>query len=316
MPQLRKAEKSDKIFIAGAGGMVGSALHRALLARGFANLLTPGRAELDLTDQAQTREYFRKHRPDFVYIAAAKVGGIHANNTFPAEFFYDNLMIATNCLKAAAEHGSEKVLFLGSSCIYPKHCPQPMKEEYLMTGPLEPTNEAYAFAKIAGLKLCEYFQKEHGKRFISAMPTNLYGINDNFHPEYSHVIPGLLRRFHESKKSKAAQIAIWGTGTPRREFLDVDDLAEALILLMDKYEEPKTINVGYGSDQTIAELASMIKETVGYEGQLVFDPSKPDGTPLKLLDSSRIRAMGWEPKVDLKSGLQKAYEAALKSGAL
>lgn len=296
--------------------MVGSAIVRALKSKGYSNLLTPSRSELDLTNQANTNAYFKNEKPTFVYIAAARVGGIHANNTYPAEFAYENLMIAANAIHAAAEYQTEKLLFLGSSCVYPKHCPQPMKEEHLLTSSLEPTNEAYALAKIAGLKLCEYYQRQYGKRFISAMPTNLYGLNDNFHPENSHVIPGLIRRFHEMKTKNAKEIPIWGTGSPRREFLNVDDLAAALLLLMDVYEDSKTINIGYGEDLTIKELAETIKDTVGYKGQITFDTSKPDGTPVKLLDSSRIRALGWKPAIDLRTGLKQAYEAALKASAL
>ncbi|MGA7616346.1 MAG: GDP-L-fucose synthase [Thermoanaerobaculia bacterium] len=298
---------SDKIFVAGHGGLVGSAIVRRLQAEGYSNLLLRTRDELDLLDQGAVQRFFAEERPGYVVMAAAKVGGIQANATQQAEFLYQNLVLATNVIHAAAENGVEKLLFLGSSCIYPRMAPQPIREESLLTGPLEETNEAYAIAKIAGLKLCEKYNTQQGKRFISAMPTNLYGPGDNFHPTASHVIPGMMRRFHEAKRAGASSVTVWGTGTPRREFLHVDDLAAACILLMDVYEQPQTINVGTGEDVTIAELAELMKGVTGFEGAIEYDPSKPDGTPRKLLDVSRIRALGWTPRVGLEEGLRETY---------
>lgn len=308
---MKKMEAQSKIFVAGKRGMVGSAVIRRLEQLGFKNIVAPSSQELNLIDQKQTQDFFKLQKPDFVFLCAAKVGGIHANNTYPADFLYENLMMATNTIHAAAEHSTEKLLFLGSSCIYPKMCPQPIKEEYLLTGPLEPTNDAYALAKIAGLKLCEKYQKQYGKRFISAMPTNLYGVNDNFHPENSHVIPGMMRRFHEAKLRNDATVTMWGTGTPKREFLNVDDLAEALVMLMQKYEDSQTINVGVGEDLTIRELAEMMKDVVGFKGEIELDRTKPDGTPRKILDVSRIQAMGWKARVSLRQGLEETYKWAL-----
>jgi GDP-L-fucose synthase len=277
--------------------------------------LLPPRAELDLSEQAAVQKYFASHQIDYVFLAAAKVGGILYNQTYQADFLYENLMISANVIKAAADHGTKKLLYLGSSCIYPKFAEQPIRESSLLTGPLEPTNEGYALAKIAGLKLCEKYFYQYNKRFISAMPTNLYGPGDNFHPQNSHVIPGLLRRFHEAKLSNAASVTIWGSGTPRREFLHVDDCAEALYTLMMCYEEPQTINVGTGIDLTILSLAHKVAKTVGYEGDIILDPSKPDGTPRKVLDVSRLKGLGWNPRYSLDDGLENAYGWALEHNA-
>lgn len=303
----------SRIFVAGKRGMVGSAIVRILESRGFKNILAPTREQLNLLNQEQVVEFFMSEKPEYVFLAAAKVGGIHANNTYPADFLYENMMMEANVLHSAAEFEVEKLLFLGSSCIYPKLAPQPLKEESLLTGPLEPTNEAYAIAKIAGLKLCEYYQRQYKKRFISAMPTNLYGVNDNFHPENSHVIPGMMRRFHEAKVRNDSHVTVWGTGAPKREFLNVDDLAEALTLLMERYEEPTTINVGTGADITIKELAEIMKKIVGFKGEIKFDASKPDGTPRKVLDVSRITKLGWRPKIKLEEGLATTYRWALEN---
>jgi GDP-L-fucose synthase len=298
---------ASTIFVAGHAGLVGSAIVTRLNAAGFRNVITRRRAELDLLDQAAVRTFFEREKIDNVFLAAGRVGGIMANSQHQADFLYENLTIAANVIHAAANFGVEKLLFLGSSCIYPKHAPQPMKEEHLLTGPLEPTNEGYAIAKIAGLKLCEKYNQQYGRRFISAMPTNLYGPNDNFHPTGSHVIPGLMRRFHEARLSGAKEVVVWGTGTPRREFLFVDDLADALLLLMERYEDPQTINVGTGEDMTIAELAEAMKRATGFSGAVRFDPTKPDGMPRKVLDVSRIKALGWSPKTPFEQGLRKAY---------
>jgi GDP-L-fucose synthase len=301
-------DQDSRIFVAGHRGMVGSAIVRKLQAEGHREILTRSRQELDLLS---VHEFFRTAAIDYVVVAAARVGGIWANSNSPADFLYENLVIATNVLHAAAGSGVEKLLFLGSSCIYPKHAPQPIREEYLLSGPLEPTNEAYAIAKIAGLKLCQYYQTQSGKRFISAMPTNLYGPGDNFDPLASHVIPGMMRRFHEAKVRGEEEVVVWGTGTPRREFLHADDLADALYLLMQRYEAPETINVGTGIDVTIADLAELMKDVTGFTGRLRFDTSKPDGTPRKLLDVSRIGALGWTPRVTLRQGLASVYEWAV-----
>ena len=315
--------KHTKIFVAGHRGMVGSAIVRQLLSAGHTpdQLVTRTRAELDLTDQAAVRAFFAQEKPTEVYLAAAKVGGIHANNTYPAEFIYDNLMVEANIIDAAFRQGVKKLLFLGSSCIYPKLAAQPMAESALLTGTLEPTNEPYAIAKIAGIKLCESYNrqygKEHGIDYRSVMPTNLYGPGDNYHPENSHVIPALLRRFHEAKQGNLPAVAIWGSGKPYREFLYVDDMASASIHVMNlpkqQYETHTLpmqghINVGYGSDVTIAELATTVGKVVGYQGQITFDATKPDGAPRKLMDSGRLRAFGWAPKVDLEQGLRIAYQ--------
>jgi len=316
---------NQKIYVAGHRGMVGSAIVRNLKSKGYTNIVTRTHAELDLTNQAAVADFFKSEKPDLVYLAAAKVGGIHANNTYPAEFIYDNLMVQNNVVHQAFVNGVKKLLFLGSSCIYPKLAPQPMSEDALLTGKLESTNEPYAIAKIAGIKMCESYNRQygqsHGVDYRSVMPTNLYGPGDNYHPENSHVIPALIRRFHEAKVSKAPQVMIWGTGTPKREFLYVDDMAAASTFVMgldkasyDKQVEPMQnhINVGYGSDVTIAELAKTVAKVVGYQGQIAFDPSKPDGTPKKLMDSSRINRLGWEPKVALEQGLVIAYQEFLQ----
>lgn len=312
-----------KIYVAGHRGMVGSAIVRQLLAHGHPaeRIVTHTHAELDLTNQAAVNVFFAAEKPDQVYLAAAKVGGIHANNTYPAEFIYQNLMMQANVIDAAFRHGVQKLLFLGSSCIYPKLAAQPMREDALLTGTLEPTNEPYAIAKIAGIKLCESYNRQygtsHGVDYRSVMPTNLYGPGDNYHPENSHVIPALIRRFHEAKLANAPSVAIWGTGTPRREFLYVDDMAAASVHVMqlpkatyDQHTTPMQshINVGSGSDVTIAEVSQTIAQTVGYQGQIEFDISKPDGAPRKWMDSSRLNALGWQAKVDLRHGLAAAYQ--------
>ncbi len=308
--------KTTKIYVAGHRGMVGSAIVRKLQADGFHNIIVRTHAELDLTNQDAVNDFFENERPEQVYLAAAKVGGIHANNTYPAEFIYQNLMMEANVINAAWKSGVQKLLFLGSSCIYPKLIEQPMREDALLTSTLEPTNEPYAIAKIAGIKLCESYNRQYGVDYRSVMPTNLYGPGDNYHPENSHVIPALIRRFHEAKVLNKSDVLIWGTGTPRREFLYVDDMATASVYVMnldkavyDKYTSPMQshINVGYGDDVTIAELAHAVSEAVGYSGEIKFDTSKPDGTLRKLMDSERLSALGWKPQVDLKSGLKKAY---------
>ena len=288
--------------------MVGSAIFRELERRGCGSILTASRAQLDLRSQAAVTDFFSEQRPDFVFLAAAKVGGILANSTHPAEFLYDNLAIQTNLIHAAWRAGVRKLLFLGSSCIYPRLAPQPMKEEYLLTGALEPTNEAYAIAKIAGLKLCAAYRAQYGFNAISLMPTNLYGPGDNFDFESSHVLPALIRRFHEAKIAGAPEVRLWGTGAPRREFLHVDDLAKAACFAMENYEDPAPLNVGVGEDLPIAELARVIARVVGYSGQICFDPSKPDGTPQKLLDVSRIHALGWRAAIRLEEGIASTYQ--------
>lgn len=288
--------------------MVGGALVRALERRGGAPVITASRSEVDLTRQQAVEDFISARQPATVIVAAAKVGGIHANNTYPADFIYENLMIAANVIHASWRAGVRRLLFLGSSCIYPRHAPQPMPEDCLLTGPLELTNEAYAVAKIAGLKLCQHYRKQHGALFHSAMPTNLYGPCDNYHPENSHVIPGLIRRFHQAKISGASEVVVWGTGSPRREFLHVDDLAEGCLHLLDLSDPPDWTNIGSGADITIREAAELIKKTVGFAGELKFDTSKPDGTPRKLMDSSRINALGWKPRIGLEQGLAEAYE--------
>lgn len=300
-------DTQSKVFVAGYNGLVGSAIVRALEAKGYRNLLLRSSRELDLRNQAAVDAFFAIEKPDYVFLAAAKVGGIQANNTYRAEFLYDNLMIEANIIHSAYRHRTRKLLFLGSSCIYPKLCPQPMKEEYLLTGFLEPTNEPYAIAKIAGLKLCENYCRQYGVNFFSAMPTNLYGINDNFDLANSHVLPALMRKFHEAKVNGDPTVTVWGTGTPLREFLYVDDLADALIFLMQNYSETDFVNVGTGQEVSIKDLALAIKTVVGYEGELVFDTTKPDGTPRKLLDVSRLEAAGWKAKTDLKTGIEKTY---------
>lgn len=306
-------EKNSRIFVAGHRGLVGSAIVRNLKTQGYSNIIIRTRQELDLADQASVHDFFARENIEYVFLAAAKVGGILFNSKYQADFLYENLITALNVIHAAAEHGTKKLLFLGSSCVYPKMAPQPIKEDYLLSGPLEPTNEGYAVAKIAGLKLCEKYFSQYGKQFISAMPTNLYGPGDNFHPEHSHVIPGLFRRFHEAKVKNLPSVTIWGTGSPRREFLFVDDLADACTTLMLKYSEPQTMNVGTGEDCSILELSQLIKETVQYKGEIKTDPSRPDGTPRKVLDVARMRALGWKPHFTLREGLRKAYDWALEN---
>ncbi|MBK1856559.1 GDP-L-fucose synthase [Verrucomicrobiaceae bacterium 5K15] len=301
------------LLILGAGGMVGSALNRAAQDRGYAETLTPSSRDLDLTSQSETHAYLAEHRPDQVIVAAAKVGGIHANSTYPAEFIYKNLMIAANAVEGSYQAGVKELLFLGSSCIYPKMAPQPMPESCLLTSELEPTNEAYAVAKIAGLKLCQHYRAQYGVKYHSAMPTNLYGPGDNYHPENSHVIPAMIRRFHEAKESAAESVTIWGTGIPRREFLYVDDLADACFHLMALENPPDWVNVGYGEDITILELAQAVARAVGFTGAIETDPSKPDGTPRKLMDNSILRSLDWQPSVALEQGLKHAYQNFLDS---
>lgn len=303
----------DKIYVAGHRGMVGGALCRALGAQGFEQPVTRTSNELDLRDQTAVDQFFAAERPDVAIIAAAKVGGIHANNTYPAEFLYENLMIAANTIHAAFRYGVRRLLFLGSSCIYPKFAPQPIQEDSMLTGPLEPTNEGYAIAKIAGLKLCQLYRKQYGVTFHSAMPTNLYGPGDNYHGENSHVIPALMRRFHEAKEAGLSAVSVWGTGTPLREFLQVDDLASAVLHLLQLDDPPDWVNVGSGQEVSIGELARKIKETVGFSGDLTFDSSKPDGTPRKITDISRLKATGWEPQISLDEGLRETYQDFLAS---
>jgi GDP-L-fucose synthase len=304
---------SSRTFIAGHRGMVGGALVRALHQAGHTQVLTATRQELDLVRQDSVESWFKLHRPDVVVVAAAKVGGIHANETYPADFIYENLMIAANCVHAAHQCGVPRLLFLGSSCIYPRLAPQPMPETSLLTGPLELTNEAYAVAKIAGLKLCQHYRHQYGHLYHSAMPTNLYGPGDNYHPENSHVIPALLRRFHEAKVNQLSEVVVWGTGTPRREFLHVDDLAAGVLHLLHSDQPPDWVNIGSGSDITIHDLAHLVKEVVGYSGQLRFDVSKPDGTPRKLMDVSRMTELGWKPRIGIREGLENAYQDFLGS---
>ncbi|NML62108.1 GDP-L-fucose synthase [Massilia sp. RP-1-19] len=316
--------EQPRIFVAGHNGLVGSAIVRVLKGQGLENIVTRSHAELELTDQAQVREFFRTERIDQVYLAAAKVGGIHANNTYPAEFIYDNMMVQANVVHEAWKSGVQKLLFLGSSCIYPRLAEQPIREEYLMSGALEPTNEPYAMAKIAGIKLCESYNRQYGTDFRSVMPTNLYGPGDNYHPENSHVIPALIRRFHEAKAGAAPEVVIWGSGRPMREFLYVDDMAAASVYVMQldratygEHTDPmhSHINVGTGQDVTIAELARLVGKVVGYHGDIVFDVSKPDGTPRKLLDVSKLRTLGWSARTTLADGLGSAYQAFLVSQA-
>jgi GDP-L-fucose synthase len=311
------SSNNSKIYVAGHRGMVGAAIVCTLQAQGQTNIVTRTHAELDLTNQAAVQDFFKVEKPTQVYLAAAKVGGIHANNTYPAEFIYQNLMIQANVIHAAWQSGVQKLLFLGSSCIYPKMAAQPMREDALLSGQLEATNEPYAIAKIAGIKLCESYNRQYGVDYRSVMPTNLYGPGDNYHPENSHVIPALIRRFHEAKVSGATNVTIWGTGSPRREFLYVDDMAAASVHVMDleksiydAHTEPMQshINVGYGSDVTIAELAQAVGQAVGYQGEITFDITKPDGTPRKWMDSSRLNNLGWQAKVNLQNGLAKAYQ--------
>ncbi len=302
-----KLEKDETIFVAGHRGMVGSAIQQRLLKSGFTNVIGRSRSELDLLDRGAVREFFQKERPAVVVDAAAKVGGILANNEQPVEFLLQNLTIQNNLIEAAADFGAGKLLFLGSSCIYPKMAPQPIAEDSLLTGPLEPTNDAYALAKIAGIKLCQSYARQYGKNFISAMPTNLYGPHDNYDLHNSHVLPALIRKVHEAKLSGAKSIPVWGSGTPRREFLHTDDLADACLFLLENYDQPDLINVGCGEDVTIRELAETVCDVLGFEGSLEFDASKPDGTPRKLLDISKIKSLGWSPKIPLRQGIADAY---------
>jgi GDP-L-fucose synthase len=306
-------DKSEKIFVAGHRGLAGSALVRRLEADGFANLVTRDRAQLDLTREQPVRDFFAKEKPAIVILAAAKVGGIKANSDQPVEFLLDNLRIQNNVIAAAHEFGVRKLLFLGSSCIYPKHAPQPIPESALLTGPLEPTNKAYAIAKIAGIELCQAYAREYGRNFISAMPTNLYGPGDNFDVESSHVLPALMRKAHDAKKSGAKELVVWGTGQPRREFLHADDLASACVFLLEKYDSPEIVNVGWGEDISIRELAELICDVVGFQGKLVFDSTKPDGTPRKLLDVTKLRNLGWQPGIPLREGIVSTYDWFLKT---
>ncbi len=301
-------EKAAKIYVAGYYGMVGSAIVRALREQGYSNILGHSSQELDLTKQQAVFDFFKAEKPDYVFLAAAKVGGIYANNTYPADFIFSNMCIQTNIMHASHVFRTKKLLFLGSSCIYPKHAKQPMKEEYLLTGELEPTNEPYALAKIAGIKMCEAFNRQYHTTFISCMPTNLYGPNDNYNLMNAHVLPALIRKVHEAKMNKQPTVVVWGTGTPQREFLHVEDLADACVFLMNEYLGTGTINIGSGQEVSIRELAEMVCAAVGFEGALQFDASKPDGTPRKLLDVSRLLAMGWVPKVGLREGIQKTYD--------
>ncbi|MBS1568879.1 MAG: GDP-L-fucose synthase [Bacteroidetes bacterium] len=305
-------EKQDKIYIAGHRGMVGSAIKRRLEKEGYTNIIGRTSSELDLKDQAAVRDFFRTEKPDHVVLAAAKVGGIQANNTYRAQFIYENLMIQNNVIHQAYENGVKRLLFLGSSCIYPKLAPQPLKEESLLTGLLEETNEPYAIAKIAGIKMVESYRRQYGCDYISAMPTNLYGPNDNYDLKNSHVMPALIRKFHTAKKEGAATVEVWGTGSPMREFLHVDDLADACVHLLKNYHDELFVNIGTGEDLTIKALAEMIQEIVGFKGQLVWDSTKPDGTPRKLMDVGRLHAMGWKHKIELRDGIAQVYEAFKK----
>ena len=319
-------DKQAKIYVAGHRGLVGSALMRQLQAQGYANVVTRTHAELDLTNQVAVKQFFEAEKPEYVFLAAAKVGGIHANNTYPAEFIHENLAIQTNVIHQSYLNGVKRLLFLGSSCIYPRDCPQPIKEEYLLTGPLEPTNRPYALAKIAGIEMCWSYNRQYGTQYLAAMPTNLYGLGDNYHPENSHVIPAMIRRFHEAKVNNQASVAIWGTGTPRREFLYSEDMADACIYLMNLADEqyqpllasshndglPPVINIGVGADVTIKELAELVKTTVGYQGNITYDTTKPDGTMRKLMDVELMHSLDWRAKTRLENGLQNAYQSFLK----
>ncbi len=303
--------EKTRVFVAGHRGMVGSAFVRRLQAAGHANLLLPSRAEVDLTNQAQTQAWFQQNKPEVVFVAAAKVGGILANKTYPADFIRDNLAIALNCVESARQSGVRRLLFLGSSCIYPKLAPQPMREDCLLTGPLETTNEAYALAKIAGLKLCQHYRDQYGVLFHSAMPTNLYGPGDNYHLQNSHVFAAFLRKFHEAKEAGAAEVTVWGTGAAKREFLHVDDLADAIFFLLKTENPPDWVNVGSGVDVSIRDFAEMVRRIVGFEGRIAWDASKPDGTPRKLMDISRLSELGWKAKIDLEEGIRRTYAAYL-----
>ena len=309
-------KKDSKIFVAGHRGMVGSALVRKLQSEGYTNIITKSRKELDLTNQFQVNHFFHFERPEYVFLAAAKVGGIKANNDFKADFIYQNLMIQTNVINASYQNGVKKLLFLGSSCIYPKMAPQPLKEEYLLSGKLESSNDAYAIAKISGIKMCQSFNVQYGTNFISVMPTNLYGQGDNYHLENSHVMPALIRKFHEAKNAGNPEVEIWGSGKPMREFLYVDDLAEACLFLMLNYNDSEIVNIGTGEDISIKDLSQLIKEVVGFSGTIIYDSSKPDGTPRKLLDVSKIHELGWSHKTDLKRGIELTYKHFLNESLL
>ena len=306
-------EQQDKIYVAGHRGLVGSAIMRALRSKGFDNLVFRASAELDLREQQDVRDFFAQEKPDYVILAAARVGGVLANDTYPADFIYDNLMMETNVIHSAKQSGVKKLLALGSTCIYPKLAPQPMREDALLTGPLEPTNEWYAVAKIAGIKLCQAYQQQYGSQFIAAMPTNLYGPGDNFDLEKSHVMPAMIRKYHEAKLASKPEVVLWGTGTPMREFLHVDDMADACLFLMENYSDSEIVNIGIGKDITIAELAAIVKEVVGYQGATVFDSSKPDGTPRKLVDTKKINRLGWQAKIELADGVRQTYKWFLQN---
>lgn len=306
-------EHNAKVFVAGHRGLVGSAILRCLQSRGYSNFILKTHKELNLEIQKDVEDFFEKERPEYIFLAAAKVGGILANNTYPADFIYNNLIIQANIIHASHTFGVKKLLFLGSSCIYPKYAPQPMKEEYLLTDKLEPTNESYAIAKIAGIKMCQAYNRQYGTNFISVMPTNLYGPNDNFDLETSHVLPALIRKFHEAKTENKPFVKIWGTGKPKREFLYIDDLADACVFLMERYDSSEIINIGMGEDILISDLAILIKEIVGYEGGIVYDSSKPDGMPRKLLDVSKLNSLGWKAKTSLRDGIIKTYEWFLRN---
>lgn len=312
---FRPMQPESRIYVAGHRGLVGSAIVRRLRDAGFQNLLLPDRSELDLTRQSEVERFFAAEKPEYVFLAAAKVGGILANDTWPADFIRDNTLIEMLVLDAAHRHGVERVLFLGSSCIYPKHAPQPLREEYLLTGPLEPTNEAYAIAKILGIKTVEAYRRQHGVRWISAMPTNLYGPNDNFDLETGHVLPALIRRFHEARESGAPSVTLWGTGTPRREFMHVDDMADACVFLMESGVESGLFNIGVGEDLSIRELAELVMKIIGFEGEIRFDTSKPDGTPRKLLSVERLNALGWKARIGLADGIAQTYRSFLAGEA-
>ena len=300
--------KTDKIYIAGHRGLVGGAIYRLLKGLGYTNIVTRTSSELDLRDHPGVKEFFEEEKPQYVFLAAAKVGGIYANNTYPAEFIYDNLAVQNNVIHESYRNGVTKLLFLGSSCIYPKNCPQPIKEEYLLTGPLEPTNEAYAIAKIAGIKMCQYYKQQYGSRFISVMPTNLYGQGDNYDLRNSHVLPALIRKFHEAKINNDPTVTVWGSGNPRREFLHSEDAAKGCYFLMQEYEGSELVNLGCGADNSIAEMAQLIKKTTGFQGELVFDSSKPDGTMRKLLDVTKLDSLGWKATIGLEEGIALTYK--------
>lgn len=309
-------EKNSKIYVAGHRGLVGSAIVRELQKKGYTNIIGKTHKELDLMDSMATQNFFKEEKPEYVFLAAAKVGGIYANFNYPADFIYENLQIQNNVIGNAHKYKVKKLMFLGSSCIYPKMCPQPIKEEYLLSGYLEETNEAYALAKISGLKMCEFFNKQYGTNYISVMPTNLYGPYDNFHPENSHVMPALIRRFHEAKVNNAKEVVVWGSGTPLREFLYSEDMADACIYLMENYEGNDFFNIGTGKEITIRGLAELIKEVVGYKGEIVWDTTKPDGTPRKLLDVSRLESQGWRYKMELKNGIRETYKWFMENVAI